>query len=324
MLGFESRTSSAMCQAIASPSRSGSGARYTRPTSPAAFLISARTFFLPSMTSYSGWKSCSMSMPMFFLGRSLTCPTDAFTTKPRPRYFLIVFAFAGDSTMTSALSLPRRGRAIGFFAGASDAVATVAAAFFLAGLFNSAAGALFLSAAGFAAGALATTGLAAAGLAATGLRLGAAASFAFSSPPGSFLAAGAFLADTRHLESPPGQTMRPSGQLGLHQASQRLRQRHGHPRRQLDRRRRARAQGHDQLGQPLRRNGRGRARARERGQERLGILDGGRGPRGDEHVGAGAAGDGQQAPPHLPAQPGRDEGPRPVPGLDHEHSLAES
>jgi len=30
-------------------------------------------------------------------------PTDAFTVKPEPRYFLIVFAFAGDSTTTRVL-----------------------------------------------------------------------------------------------------------------------------------------------------------------------------------------------------------------------------
>src|SRR2546430_4658309 len=34
---------------------------------------------------------------------SITWPTDAFTVKPAPRYFLIVLALAGDSTMTSAL-----------------------------------------------------------------------------------------------------------------------------------------------------------------------------------------------------------------------------
>jgi len=63
-------------------------------------LISAITFFLPSMTTYSGWKSCFTSMPMLALGRSLTCPTDALTTKPAPRYFLMVAALAGDSTIT--------------------------------------------------------------------------------------------------------------------------------------------------------------------------------------------------------------------------------
>ena len=72
MLGFEGRISSAMCQAMASPSRSGSGARYTLLTLAAASLISARTFCFVSMTTYSGWNPCSMSMPIFFLGRSFT------------------------------------------------------------------------------------------------------------------------------------------------------------------------------------------------------------------------------------------------------------
>src|SRR3954467_6580785 len=33
-------------------------------------------------------------------------PTDAFTVYRAPRYFLMVFAFAGDSTTTSVLPLP--------------------------------------------------------------------------------------------------------------------------------------------------------------------------------------------------------------------------
>src|SRR5215831_13811051 len=41
-----------------------------------------------------------MSTPSVLLGRSLTCPSEASTEKPFPRYFWIVFALAGDSTMT--------------------------------------------------------------------------------------------------------------------------------------------------------------------------------------------------------------------------------
>src|SRR5262245_47343525 len=41
-----------------------------------------------------------MSTPILDFGRSLMCPTEAFTVKPLPRYFLIVLALAGDSTMT--------------------------------------------------------------------------------------------------------------------------------------------------------------------------------------------------------------------------------
>src|ERR1700678_2249887 len=35
------------------------------------------------------------------LGRSFTCPSEASTVKPFPKYFWMVFAFAGDSTMTN-------------------------------------------------------------------------------------------------------------------------------------------------------------------------------------------------------------------------------
>ena len=80
MFELAGRISSAMCQAMASPSRSGSGASRTWPAFLAAAVISAITFFLPSITTYSGWKSCSTSIPMVALGRSLTCPTDALTT----------------------------------------------------------------------------------------------------------------------------------------------------------------------------------------------------------------------------------------------------
>src|SRR5947209_5318071 len=41
-----------------------------------------------------------MSTPRVLLGRSFTCPREASTEKPFPRYFWMVFALAGDSTMT--------------------------------------------------------------------------------------------------------------------------------------------------------------------------------------------------------------------------------
>src|SRR5579872_5690043 len=66
----------------------------------ASFLSLVRTFSLPGMTVYSVSKSLSMSTPRLLLGRSFTCPSEASTLKPFPRYFWIVFAFAGDSTMT--------------------------------------------------------------------------------------------------------------------------------------------------------------------------------------------------------------------------------
>src|ERR1700694_6051847 len=45
----------------------------------------------------------SSSTPISFLGKSMMCPTDARTSYPLPRYFSIVFALAGDSTITNAL-----------------------------------------------------------------------------------------------------------------------------------------------------------------------------------------------------------------------------
>src|SRR5258706_635459 len=60
---------------------------------------------LPGMTTYWGAKPCSTSTPILDLGKSITWPTDAFTVKPAPRYFLMVLALAGDSTTTSARPL---------------------------------------------------------------------------------------------------------------------------------------------------------------------------------------------------------------------------
>src|SRR3984893_8890192 len=70
----------------------------------ASFLSLARTFSLPGMTMYSVSKSLSTSTPSVLLGRSLTWPSEASTVKPFPRYFWMVFAFAGDSTMTKPLA----------------------------------------------------------------------------------------------------------------------------------------------------------------------------------------------------------------------------
>src|SRR5271154_2237454 len=70
----------------------------------ASFLSRSTTFSLPGMTIRSGVKLPSLSStPILFLGRSLMWPTEASTVKSFPRYLLIVFAFAGDSTITSDL-----------------------------------------------------------------------------------------------------------------------------------------------------------------------------------------------------------------------------
>ena len=58
------------------------------------------------MTWYSGVKSRSTATPVFDLGRSLTCPKEAFTENEFPRYFLMVRAFAGDSTITRDFGIP--------------------------------------------------------------------------------------------------------------------------------------------------------------------------------------------------------------------------
>src|SRR5229473_4343438 len=57
-------------------------------------------FLESGMISYSGWKLFCTSTPRPFEGRSLICPIEAITMKSLPRYLLIVFALAGDSTMT--------------------------------------------------------------------------------------------------------------------------------------------------------------------------------------------------------------------------------
>src|SRR6516162_7833055 len=64
-----------------------------------SFFSLVRTFSLPGMTMYS----VSISTPRVLLGKSFTWPSEASTVKPFPRYFWIVFALAGDSTMTRPL-----------------------------------------------------------------------------------------------------------------------------------------------------------------------------------------------------------------------------
>src|SRR3984885_9415341 len=70
----------------------------------ASFFRRSTTFSFPGMTMSSGAKLPSLrSTPILFLGRSLIWPTEASTVKAFPRYLLIVFALAGDSTITSDL-----------------------------------------------------------------------------------------------------------------------------------------------------------------------------------------------------------------------------
>src|SRR4051812_31171288 len=68
----------------------------------ASFFSSLTTFPRLWRISYSGSK-VFRSTPIPLGGRSRTCPMLAFTTKPSPRYLLIVLALAGDSTITRSL-----------------------------------------------------------------------------------------------------------------------------------------------------------------------------------------------------------------------------
>ena len=90
--GGGERTSS-RCQAIASPSRSSSVARYNSSTEATSFLSDATAFFLALSSTYSGLKSLSTSIPSraqgsawyalgissAFVGRSRTWPRDDST-----------------------------------------------------------------------------------------------------------------------------------------------------------------------------------------------------------------------------------------------------
>src|SRR5206468_3624943 len=71
----------------------------------AASFSSLMTFFLDGIDSYSSVKSSSTATPSLLFGKSRMCPIDATTLKSRPRYLLMVLAFAGDSTTTSAFAM---------------------------------------------------------------------------------------------------------------------------------------------------------------------------------------------------------------------------
>ena len=96
---------SAKCQAMASPSRSSSLANQT----VSAFFANSLSFltsgFLSFETSYLGLKSPSTSTPNSLEGKSAMCPKLDSTLNSLPRNFSIVFAFAGDSTITRFLAI---------------------------------------------------------------------------------------------------------------------------------------------------------------------------------------------------------------------------
>ena len=102
------------CQAIASPSRSGSLARYISSQSFTAPFSSATTFFLPSDISYVGVNvqppapSGTIFIAPLSLGRSRMCPIEEVTSKSFPKNFSMVLALAGDSTITRFLLIRQK------------------------------------------------------------------------------------------------------------------------------------------------------------------------------------------------------------------------
>ncbi len=110
---------STRCQAMASPSRSSSVARYSSDASASSFFSLVTCCLRSGVTTYSGSKPWSTSTPSrahdspLYLagtsaalrGRSRMWPMLDSTTYPRPRYEEIFFALAGDSTITSRVRL---------------------------------------------------------------------------------------------------------------------------------------------------------------------------------------------------------------------------
>ena len=95
-------SNSSMCHAIASPSRSGSGARIISLAECASSRNSVTMCSFPFEISYVGTNPAGISIAFFCdFGRSRMCPIDARTVYAPSRYFSIVFAFDGDSTINN-------------------------------------------------------------------------------------------------------------------------------------------------------------------------------------------------------------------------------
>lgn len=60
---------------------------------------------LSGVTIYCGLKPLSTSMPKERVGKSQTWPLDASTAASLPKYFWMVFALCGDSTIMSCFIL---------------------------------------------------------------------------------------------------------------------------------------------------------------------------------------------------------------------------
>ena len=95
---------SVKCHAIASPSLSSSVASQIISAFFTSDFSSFTTFVFSSEITYFGLNPFSISIAIPpFLGRSRMCPILDLTVKPFPKYPSIVFAFAGDSTITKFL-----------------------------------------------------------------------------------------------------------------------------------------------------------------------------------------------------------------------------
>ena len=94
-----SLSTSARCQAMASPSRSSSDASHTASAFLACARSSLTTRVLSAGISYSGSKVVRFTPKSFFL-RSRMWPKLDSTLKSFPRNFSMVLALAGDSTIT--------------------------------------------------------------------------------------------------------------------------------------------------------------------------------------------------------------------------------
>ena len=104
---FFLRRTSSTCQLIASPSRSGSVASTSESALFTALAISLKRLRASPCSSQDMAKSLSGSTEPFFSGKSRTWPKLARTVKSEPRYLLMVFALAGDSTITTCITAPQ-------------------------------------------------------------------------------------------------------------------------------------------------------------------------------------------------------------------------
>src|SRR3989304_2913044 len=102
---FFSLSASSTCHEMASPSRSGSVARMRVSAFLSAWAISLTRFCDCGSPSHNILKLSAWSTDPSLAGRSRIWPKEASTSKPGPRYLLIVFALDGDSTTTTFMRI---------------------------------------------------------------------------------------------------------------------------------------------------------------------------------------------------------------------------